>query len=399
MPITRPWPWKTPVSGDRANSGEERLAGFNRIIRAISSSLALEGVFQLVSWEVNSLLPHNRASVAMADPGGETATVYATAGEEGALGAGNVIPLDGSLVGEVIRSGRGCFKTDFEQEKDFVERRELLTTGIRSNVTVPLWYGEECIGALNFGSFEAGAYGPDHLTLAQEIADQVTVAIINARLYGEAQQLAVSEERNRMAREIHDTLAQGLTGIVLQLEGAEQVAGESIEELEDHLARAKEHARECLREARRSVWNLLPPALEKMSLPAALQDEVRRFSDGGSEQASFKAAGRSRDLSARVQAALLRICQESLTNVRKHAQASQVSVGLTFQADRVLLHVQDNGKGFDPEAPLTPTAQGGFGLRGIRERADELAGQIVVVSDRSGTLVQATIPTGEAAAA
>ena len=206
--------------------------------------------------------------------------------------------------------------------------------------------------------------------------------------------LAVMEERNRMAREIHDTLAQGFTGIVLQLEAAEQASEGSPSEVPDHLSRAKNLARESLQEARRSVWNLLPRALDQRSLEAALDEELRRFSAAGRETASFNVSGDTRDLPSNVQAALLRICQESLTNIRCHAEATQVTVDLSFYSDAVSLGVQDNGKGFDSTEVRALGRESGFGLTGMEQRVRLLNGTFDVASEKgNGTLVRVKIPT------
>ena len=206
--------------------------------------------------------------------------------------------------------------------------------------------------------------------------------------------LAVMEERNRMAREIHDTLAQGFTGIVLQLEAAEQASEGSPAEVIRYLSRAKNLARESLQEARRSVWNLLPQALDKRSLEIALEEEVRRFSAAGRETASFDVSGDTRDLPSSVQTALLRICQESLTNVRRHAEATQVTVDLSFYLDAVGLGIQDNGKGFDSAEVKASGIQSGFGLTGMEQRASLLKGIFDVASENGkGTLVKVKIPT------
>ena len=198
-----------------------------------------------------------------------------------------------------------------------------------------------------------------------------------------------------MAREIHDTLAQGFTGIVLQLEAAEQASEGSPAEVPDHLSRAKNLARESLQEARRSVWGLLPQALEERSLDAALEEEVRRFTAVGQEKASFRVSGDRRELPANVQAALLRICQESLTNIRRHARATQVNVDLTFYSEAVCLGVQDNGAGFDLEEVKVTGRQSGFGLTGMEQRTHLLRGTLTVKSRKGeGTLVEARIPTG-----
>jgi PAS domain S-box-containing protein len=213
-------------------------------------------------------------------------------------------------------------------------------------------------------------------------------------LFRQTKEMAVLEERSRMAGEIQDTLAQGFTGIVLQLEAAEQALDESPSEAPDHLSRAKGLARESLQEARRSVWGLLPHALEERPLDAALREEIRRFSAVGRERASFSLSGNRRELPSNVQAALLRICQESLTNVRRHAMATEVEVALTFYTEAVCLGVRDNGGGFDPEAVKGRGRQGGFGLTGMEERARLQRGTLEVRSHKGkGTLVEVKIPT------
>jgi signal transduction histidine kinase len=203
--------------------------------------------------------------------------------------------------------------------------------------------------------------------------------------------LAVSEERNRLAREIHDTLAQGLTGIVLQLEAAEQAIEESPKDAAPRLARAKDLARESLQEARRSVWNLLPRALEERSVEEALRDEVRRFAAEGQEQTSFDVRGERLHLTPEVQRTLLRVCQESLTNVRKHASATEVSVTLSYEPDWVRLQVLDNGIGIDMSSGHCNGS--GRGLAGMDERARLIQGRFIAEkAGLAGTRVSLEIP-------
>ncbi|MFQ5875546.1 MAG: histidine kinase, partial [Dehalococcoidia bacterium] len=214
-------------------------------------------------------------------------------------------------------------------------------------------------------------------------------------LLRQTREVAVLEERNRMAREIHDTLAQGFTGIVLQLEAAEQASDDSPTEVPEHLSRAKNLARESLQEARRSVWNPVPQALERRPLDTALQEEVRRFGAAGTEKASFTLSGEPRSLPSELQAALLRICQESLTNVRRHARATEVKVTLSFEPESVCLGVEDDGVGFDVQSVKDGEMRTGFGLTGIEQRARLLRGTFALHSQQGkGTLVEVTIPTG-----
>ena len=206
-------------------------------------------------------------------------------------------------------------------------------------------------------------------------------------------ELAVVEERNRIAREIHDTLAQGLTGIVLQLEAAEQAMDGGHAEVEGHLDLAKTLARESLQEARRSVWDLLPKSLEERSLDAAIQQAVDSWADRGQETASFILSGVQRELPPEVQTALLRICQESLTNIRRHARATEVKVELRSYPDEAYLGVQDNGQGFSLEEVKAKGEHGGCGLAGMEQRARILGGTLSVQSQRGkGTLIEVRIP-------
>ena len=226
---------------------------------------------------------------------------------------------------------------------------------------------------------------------------QGTVRDITERKQAEETQreLAVLEEQNRMAREIHDTLAQGFTGIVLQLEAAEQASEGSPGQVSGHLTQAKGLARESLQEARRSVWNLLPQALEERPLDAALQEEVRRFATEGVEQASFSSSGAKRGLVSDIQTALLRICQESLTNIKRHAHATEVRVELSFFPEEVCLAVHDNGTGFDYQTTRSGDGQSGFGLTGMEQRTRLLGGTLTITSQKGkGTHVEARIPAG-----
>ena len=213
-------------------------------------------------------------------------------------------------------------------------------------------------------------------------------------LVQQTRDLAVLEERNRMAREIHDTLAQGFTGIVLQLEAAEQALEQNPAQVPERLLRAKSQARESLQEARRSVWDLIPRALEEGALDVALKDEVERFTAFGRERATFHLTGRRRELPRDVQAALLRICQESLTNARRHANASEVRVELAYSSGGVSLMIHDDGTGFNPDETLANGRQSGFGLGGMKERARIVNGELTVTSERGqGTSVEVRIQT------
>jgi signal transduction histidine kinase len=215
---------------------------------------------------------------------------------------------------------------------------------------------------------------------------------LQAQLLTQAREAGVLEERQRMAREIHDTLAQGLTGIVTQLEAAQRTSDDV--EHERRIDNAKQLARDSLSEARRSVRALKPQALEGARLPDALAEEAARWSATSGVTADVTTTGTPRPLHPDVEITLLRVAQEALVNVAKHASASRVAVTLSYMEDVVTLDVLDNGKGLRADrAGSAPGDGGGFGLIAMRQRVQRLAGQLEIESeDGGGTAVSASVP-------
>src|SRR6185437_14182937 len=226
---------------------------------------------------------------------------------------------------------------------------------------------------------------------------------LQAQLLTQAREAGAGDERQRMAREIHDTLAQGLTGIVTQLEAAQQTGSE--DERERRISNAKRLARDSLAEARRSVQALRPQALENSRLPEALADEVARWSATSGVAGEMETTGEARLLHPEIKVTLLRVAQEALANVAKHAGAVRAGVTLSYMEDVVSLDVRDDGAGFavtacDSRLNGDSPASGGFGLIAMRQRVTRLAGQLEIESEPgAGTAVSASlpaIPIGEA---
>ena len=215
---------------------------------------------------------------------------------------------------------------------------------------------------------------------------------LQAQLLVQARDAGAGDERQRMARKIHDTLAQGLTGIVTQLEAAQRTASDA--ERERRIDNAKRLARDSLAEARRSVQALRPRALENSRLPEALAGEVARWSATSGVAAEVETTGDARPLHPEVEVTLLRVAQEALANVAKHAGASRAGVTLSYMEDVVSLDVRDDGVGFAPAPPNgNGHASGGFGLIAMRQRVSRLAGELEIESEPgAGTAVSATLP-------
>jgi signal transduction histidine kinase len=216
---------------------------------------------------------------------------------------------------------------------------------------------------------------------------------LQAQLLTQAREAGAGDERQRMAREIHDTLAQGLTGIITQLEAAQQTAHDA--ERERRIDNAKRLARDSLAEARRSVQALRPQALEDSRLPDALAEEAARWTATSGVPAEVRTTGEPRALHPEVEVTVLRVEQEALANVAKHAAASHAWVTLSYMEDVVTLDVRDDGTGFAQAGAGNEQGNGGggFGLIAMRQRINRLAGQLEIESEPgAGTAVSASLP-------
>ncbi|WP_043687538.1 sensor histidine kinase [Streptomyces xylophagus] len=216
-------------------------------------------------------------------------------------------------------------------------------------------------------------------------------AALHAQLLVQAREAGVADERRRLAAEIHDTIAQGLTGIIAQLQVVANAP--DLTTARTHLDRASTLARHSLGEARRSVQNLAPVALENDGLPEALKNTVAEWGERTGVRADFTVTGTTEQLHDEVSATLLRIAQEALSNAARHACATRVGVTLSFLGDEVILDIRDDGQGFDPLALPERTGTGGFGLDGMRARAERIAGSLTIEAEPGhGTALSARVP-------
>lgn len=225
----------------------------------------------------------------------------------------------------------------------------------------------------------------DELAAAQE-----ENAGLQRQLLRQAREAGVLDERQRLSQEIHDTLAQGFTGIITQLEAASAAKADPVE-WERHVGTATALARENLTAARRSVRALGPQPLDTATLPDALDEVSRLWGERTGIEVRFTTTGTAQALHPEIEATLLRITQEALTNVEKHAEASIVGLTLSYMADQVTIDVRDDGRGFDPGPAGSDS--GGFGLPGMRARVARLAGTLHLESEPGGgTAVSANLP-------
>jgi signal transduction histidine kinase len=290
-------------------------------------------------------------------------------------GAG-CLPLHSSLAGQAATRQEPVLSRAADRpggEMDDLAAREQVAT----LVSVPLIAQGRSVGVLNLGSRSPEPIQPEELSILAAIGQQTGVAVENAYLYEQAQQLAIVQERNRLARDLHDSVTQALYGISLYAEAAARQLGLGDGKMAaEHLAEIRTTAQESLREMRLLIFELRPPMLRSEGLVVALQARLEAVEARVGVQTRLQAEGEG-PLSPQVEDGLYRIAQEALNNALKHARASSVALRLVHGPRSVLLEIADDGAGFDP-AGLAGNS--GFGLRGMDERAARLGGTLVVDS-------------------
>jgi two-component system, NarL family, sensor kinase len=308
------------------------------------------------------------------------------------------------LQAPVRMTGRSCWCLDLFEKGDLTARNidvvecsrlapavrsasAAQTRGLRCHASVPLYAGDRPLGVMNLAMRGWRRLARHELDLLTTIADQLAVAIERARLVEQATERARADERARLARDVHDTLAQGLTAIALHIEaGLSRVPRD--DRARTPLARALDVTRQSLDDARRSIRQLRSSAMANRPLPEALALLSRRFTAETGVRVHLEAA----DVGAvppEVETELYHIASEALTNVRRHAGTSEANLRLAFERGRLRLVVADAGRGFRVRAARSR----GFGLAGMEERARAVGGRATIRSAPGrGTTITVTMP-------
>jgi signal transduction histidine kinase len=266
--------------------------------------------------------------------------------------------------------------------------------GTKRFMAVPMLIGGKVRGFIGIRHADRAPYRPEQIELTQALAHQVMLAIQLNEFAEQGQRAAVLEERNRMARDIHDTLAQGFTGVIVQLEAAEDaISCGDRDHADAHLHRAGELARRSLSEARRSVHALRPQALQEHNFWDALKGIIKNTTVGTALHTKFQANGRVPLLPEPWQENLLRIGQEALTNTLKYAHARNFETRLNYKTKELRLELRDDGEGFQIK-----DRHDGMGLTGMRERVEQMGGALSIKSLKGkGTNITVVVPCEEAA--
>jgi signal transduction histidine kinase len=260
--------------------------------------------------------------------------------------------------------------------------------GLHKQINVPMVLGDECVGALIVRMSRDHQITTQQIELAQALAHQATLAAQLTQLSQRTQETAILEERNRMAGEIHDTLAQSFTGIVLQLQAAERLLTLNATQAKTCLTRAQSLAKTGLAEARRSIWALYTDTNTDKDLFQQLTTTAQTLSENTNIAIQTILEGAPYPLSAEQRLHLQRIAQESITNSLRHAQAQQIEMTLSYHSAFIQLQIQDDGQGFD-----STHASEGFGLMGMQQRCDRIHATLTIHSQpEQGTQIQVVLP-------
>ncbi len=372
-------------------SRSRRLATVMEIARKVTSILDLRELLCETTELLASRFGYRSVSMLLRDPEDDEWLLMA-AGNDGAehVPTGERMHISTGMCGRAVTTGLTQLANDTSMNPHFYQGTGMPTA---AELDVPLKIGGRVLGVLSIESERRNAFPEDEDPFVDTLADQIAVAIENARLVERARELAASDERNRLAREIHDSLAQSLIAVSMELDAIQQRAVDDPSRVVGLLGHARDLAHRAVEEARHAIWRLRPAPLERQSLPEAIGAEVTSLEQGGAvELGECSVQGEPRPLSPEVEAALFRIVQEALSNVRKHARARRVRVVLAYGERSVRLLVEDDGRGFETNV-RAPNGDGGFGLSGIRQRAALIGADVEIDSSPGwGTRVRLFVP-------
>ena len=293
-----------------------------------------------------------------------------------------------SLNGEAARNNEAIVCQDVSLEPRYQVIYQL--PGTKSELVVPLRIGTRVIGTLDVQADEPNAFSQEDIVVIQSLGDQVSIAIENARLYQQSRELAMLEERTRLARELHDSVTQSLFSLDLHARAIATHLKRNPEKAEEQIRQLRQITQESLREMRSLIFALRPYSMSEQGLAAALGQLVARERRLNGPEIEFRAEGKQQ-LPTDMEVGLFRVAQEALRNAVRHADAQNITITLEIRGKHICLCVADDGQGFDPSS--LPADRQAFGLVGMKERVDLLGGRLKIISKTgTGTQVEVDAP-------
>jgi PAS domain S-box-containing protein len=340
------------------------------VATVVTSSLDQQEVLATIFEQLRNVMHYDGACISLLD--GESLLLSKGVGVSNRY-LDHRIPLtDGSPLVRVLQSNEPKAIADTEHSSEW--QRWDKNGAIRSWMGAPLATGESAIGLLTVDSCHPGAYKDEDVQILQTFADQAAIAIENARLYERAQTVAIDEERQRLARELHDSVTQSLYSLTLLSNGWGTMAEQGrLRDVVGCFKQLGEVSQQALKEMRLLIHQLRPPILEDVGIVGALQQRLDAVEQRVSVETRLFTKGNVNDLPHDVEEQLFHIAQEALNNALRHAAATTITIWVRTENGHVSLSVHDNGIGFDPNM-----ATAGMGLANMRQRAEAIGGQMSI---------------------
>jgi two-component system nitrate/nitrite sensor histidine kinase NarX len=371
----------------RVERRTEQLAALFEVSAEISSKLEIQRVLDLVVEKTRHLAGGEVAVLCLYDPSGGSLTVAATSGSAEAFAARPQAVIPGftpgaTCTGEAAILHEGC---------DCILLQPQFR---RSHLAVPLRIGDRVLGMLCVGHREESRFGEEEARLLTLLANASAVALENARLYEQAEQAAALAERERIVAEIHDGLAQTLSFLRLRLDMVEGlIQDEDLSEVPEHLALMQRIVEQTSHEVRRMMTGLQTSAHARLTLEEQVRQIAERFVEEQGMEIQLRVEGKQPIREPQeVHEQVIRVVQEALTNVHKHARSSRATITLERDGGQAIVRVQDDGPGFDVNSPAS--GQHHFGLKVMKIRAERIGGELSVESaPGQGTTITLRWPT------
>jgi signal transduction histidine kinase len=362
----------------------QRLEAIRAITTAILAGTDTEGLLALVVRNARELAGADLATLALPVDDDRLA-VEAADGLLAEQLRGTVFAAEGSVTGEVIRTGKAMILADASVDERVVQ--PIVRAGIGPAVFIPLAVRGRTLGTLTVANAKGGRLLREAaIPLVETFAEQAAVAIEYGRLQGELQRLALLEDRERIAKELHDGAIQALFAVGMGLQGSAALAPS--DELRGRIQDAVEEVDRVIRDLRNYIFGLRPGILADRQLDQALHHLCEEFQQRTGVVTIAEIDPRVAAELGSQAGEVVQLAREALSNVSRHAQATTCRVSLYRQGDSAVLEVDDDGRGFDPDA-ATGTGQG---LRNLRERAERLGGQAHISSTPGqGTNLRVTL--------
>lgn len=375
---------------------DEELNALHALLRVshnITTTLQLEPLLGVILDQLKEVVGYRLASISVLEKEDEL-LLLAVRGDGMPQPGTRFQAREGSNTWEILRRRGPSSVPDLNADTPLAQRmRENLAsqnlTSLGSWMSAPLVIRDQSIGLLALAHPEVDYYNPARVNLAMAFANQSAIAIANARLYEQGQHLAALEERQKLARELHDSVSQALYGIVLGARTARTLLDHDASKAAEPMDYILSLAEAGLAEMRALIFELRPESLQTEGLVAALGKLVNALGARYQFKVQLE-AGAEPDIPIEVKESLYRITQEALNNITKHAHAHHVNISLKAESDGLALNISDDGAGFD----MSQSFPGHLGLYTMRERAEKAGGTIALDSaPYAGTRILVRIPS------